>query len=231
MMQFINLLIRKRFLSRILLLALAAILASCASVDGKKKDKKKKRNADEAGIELTADDVTEPFIAIPNPYQPGAVPEPAKAEYAKVKELMTAKKWEEAVGLLTLMVETYPSLAGPYINLGIAHQALGELEDAEKALTFAIETNPQNLNAYSQLGYLYREQGRFTEAEEMYLKALEIWPQHPPSVKNLGILYDLYMGRFQEALKYYRLSQNIAGGEDRQLKGWIADLKRRISTQ
>ncbi|MFL0811064.1 MAG: tetratricopeptide repeat protein [Agarilytica sp.] len=232
MMKSINQILTWHFLSRFLLLAVLGSLLSCASVD-KKKGKQAKGQKDGKGeqIELTAEDAVEPFVLIPNPYTPGSVPGPAKVEYAKVKELMSAKKWAQAKGLLTLMVETYPALAGPYINLGIAHQSLGELEDAEKAFKFAIETNPQNLNAYSQLGYLYREQGRFDESEAIYLKALAIWPHHLPSVKNLGILYDLYMGRLEEALPYYRLTQNLLGGEDRTLRGWIADLKRRLNTQ
>lgn len=168
------------------------------------------------------------FVLIPNPYTPGNVPEQAKREYAKVKELMLAKKWKQAVGLLSLMVETYPTLSGPYINLGIAYHQLEQLENSEKALKFAIETNAQNLDAYTQLGFLYREMGRFDEAEESYKKALAIWPHHLPSTTNLGILYDLYMGRFDDALVYYELSQNISGGENRQLKGWIVDLKRRM---
>lgn len=204
------------------LMAITLVLAACSSPGTKTKDSKE---------ETVPEGEPEPFVFIPNPYQPGVVPEHAKKEYAAVKELMLAKKWAQAKGLLNLMVETYPKLSGPYINLGIIHHNLGELDHAEKAFQFAIETNAQNLDAYARLGFLYREQGKFKEAEDIYLKALAIWPHHLPSVKNLGILYDLYMGKFEEALVYYELSQNILGGEDRQLKGWIADLKRRMKTQ
>lgn len=202
------------------------LLAACSSVD--KKDTVEEPPA-EGQPEAGAEDA--PFVLIPNPYQPGNVPGQAKAEYTKVKQLVVAKKWKQAQGLLELMVETYPNLAGPYINLGITHHMLGEFDKAEKALKFAIETNPQNLDGYTRLGLLLRELGRFDEAEAIYVKALKVWPHHLPSTTNLGILYDLYMGRFADALVYYELSQQIAGGEDRQLKGWIIDLKRRIGTQ
>lgn len=203
------------------LFALLILLSACSNM-GKKKggDKDALPEGEQA-----------PFVLIPNPYQPGPVPEPAKREYAAIKQAMTEEKWVQAKGLLNLMIETYPKLSGPYINLGIAHHALGEVEQSEKAFRFAIETNPQNFDAYPRLGLLLREQGRFEDAEAVYLQALSLWPHHLASAKNLGILYDLYMGRFDDALVYYKLSQNIAGGEDRQLKGWIIDLERRMADQ
>ncbi len=220
-MPFFSRKVTKAFLNVVYLMVLALVLSACSTTG--KQDKKKDESLPEGE--------PVPFVLISNPYQPGVVPEQAKKEYGAIKELMLAKKWGEAKGLLTLMVETYPNLSGPYINLGIVHHNLNEIDDAEKAYKFAIETNAQNLDAYARLGFLYREQGNFEEAEAMYLKALAIWPHHLPSVKNIGILYDLYMGRFDDALVYYELSQNIMGGEDRQLKGWIADLKRRMKTR
>lgn len=209
-------------LKRLCLALLLLTIAACSNMG--KKDKEKETESTEGA----ASQESQPFVLIPNPYLPGVVPEPAKLEYANIKATMQAKKWEQAKGLLELMAATYPSLSGPYVNLGIVHHALGEMDEAEKALKYAIEVNPQNLGGFTRLGVLYRELGRFNEAEAIYLKALNVWPHHLPSAKNIGILYDLYMGRFDDALVYYELSQNILGGEDRQLKGWIIDLKRRM---
>lgn len=206
-------------ISRIGLVLLLLVVAGCSSMG--KKDKEKE-------TELADTAEAQPFVLIPNPYLPGVVPEQAKLEYGSIKATMQAKKWVQAKGLLELMAATYPSLSGPYVNLGIVHHALGEMDESEKALLYAIEVNAQNLGGYTRLGILYRELGRFDDAEKVYLKALGIWPHHLASAKNLGILYDLYMGRFDDALVYYELSQNILGGKDRQLKGWIIDLKRRM---
>lgn len=214
-MPFFNLPMNKKSLAFVTLLVL---LGGCATTD--------KKATDDTAESVEAKS-SQTFIVLPSPYQPGEVPIPAKNEYAKIKALMEAKKWEQAKGLLDLMIATYPTLSGPYINLGIAHHELGELDAAERALQFAIQTNALNFDAYTRLGLLYREQGRFTDAEKIYLEALSHWPHHLPSVTNLGIIYDLYMGRFDEALKYYELALNIAGGEDRQIQGWIIDLKRR----
>ncbi len=215
------------FNSLIKCLPLALLLTSCAGVV----PQKKKAEKPEVAAETPAEGAEAVFARIPNPYQPGGVPGPARREHQKIKGLMQAKKWTQAKGLLELMAETYPKLSGPYVNLGIVHHQLGEFDAAEKALKFAIETNPQNFDAYTRLGLLYRELGRFDEAEATYLQALSLWPHHLPSSTNLGILYDLYMGRFEDALVYYQLSQQILGGEDRQLKGWIIDLQRRMASQ
>jgi len=209
-------------------LPLLALLSACATLDPGDKPEKEKQDA--VG-EAPTEGAEQVFVAVPNPYQPGSVPDTARREHTKIKSLMQAKKWAQAKGILQLMIETYPSLSGPYVNLAIVHHKLGEHDEAENALKFAIETNAQNFDAYTRLGLLYRELGRFDEAETTYLKALERWPHHLPSTTNLGILYDLYMGRFEDALAYYELSQKILGGDDRQLKGWIVDLKRRMGSR
>lgn len=200
---------------------LVTLLLGCASTDKKKTD----------GAEALPAGDDMPLVLIPNPYVAGEVPAPAKREFATIKALMTEKKWAQAKGLLELMVETYPTLSGPYANLGIVHYQLKEYPEAEKALKFAIETNSLNFDAYAQLGLVLREQGRFKDAEATYLKALELWPHHLASAYNLGILYDLYMGQFQDALTYYTLSQKLIGDDDRQIKGWIIDLQRRMEEQ
>ncbi len=173
--------------------------------------------------------VESPFVLIPSPYQPGDVPAQAQQEFAAVKAAIAEKQWAEAEGLLNLMIETYPNLSGLYVNLGIVLTQQEKREDAGKAFAFAVEVNPQNMSAYAPWGIMLREQGKFAEAEQVYVKALEVWPHHLESNINLGVLYDLYMGKFDLALQKYELAQKIKGGEDRRLKGWIADLKRRMA--
>jgi len=177
--------------------------------------------------------VDTPLVPIPNPYlaNPPDVPKSARVEFAAAIAAMNAGEWKRASGLLTLMTETYPTLSGPYVNLGLCYFHREDWDNAEKTLQKAIEVNNTNMDAYTALGVLYREQGKFTEAEKTYQAALSIWPHHLESHRNLGILYDLYMGRFMEALDHYRMLQALLPEEDRQLKGWIIDLERRINEQ
>ena len=212
-------------------LSFSLLLGGCAN-NAKKEEEKKA--AEEAAAEAqAAEAVEEVFVPLPNPYllNPVAVPAQAKAEFERVKVAVENKNWERAYELLSLMIEVFPDLSGPYVNTGIVSIKLNNLEEAENAFKFAIEKNQYNFDAYDHLGVLYRQQGRFAEAEEVYLKALALWPHHLASNKNLGVLYDLYMGRFDDALKYYEMAQKIGNDEDRQLKGWIVDLKRRMANK
>lgn len=172
-----------------------------------------------------------PLVLIPNPYlaNPPSVPGRAKDEFAKAVVAMDASQWKAAEGMLTLMTEAYPSLSGPYVNLGICLSHLEQWDNAEAALKKAIEVNPTNMDAYTALGVLYREQGKFTDAEQTYLAALDVWPHHTESHRNLGILYDLYMGQFGAALEHYNMLQRLLPEQDRQVKGWIIDLERRLT--
>ncbi len=203
------------------------VLSGCQNMPAseKKKQSKKKDDAQPEQIEEA------PFVPLPNPYhqQPKPdVPSNAKSEYARVKEAMAAKQWEKAEDLLTLMIETYPRLSGPYVNLGIVQVKLKNPEEAEKAFKYAIELNQTNMDAYTELGALYREQGKFSQAEGIYKNALAVWPHSREANINIGILYDLYMGRFEDALMHYEMAQKLSSEPDRKLKGWIIDLNRRI---
>lgn len=199
-------------------------------------EKRKQREEAELQAQLDAqaggeNSVGVPFVFIPNPYpiDESAVPKSARNEFAKVKVAMAEKNWPEAESQLMIMSTTYPTLSGIYVNLGIVYLQLAEFEEAERALQFAIETNKTNFDAYTVLGVVYREQGKFAEAEKNYLDALTLWPHHAASQRNLGILYDLYLGKFEQALVHYKISQQIAGGDDRELMLWIVDIERRIA--
>lgn len=220
-----------KHLAKLMLLAFICVaIVSCGGSPTKPK-KAQKPDDKAANVAAQAEDLT-PLELIPNPYLQNKVnvPGQAKQEFARGQAAMNAKNYKQAIGLWTLMTETYPKLSGPYVNLGIANWKLGNLEEAENAFKFAIQANKYNMDAYTQLGVLYREQGKFMDAEQTYLSALEAWPHHRESVINLGMLYDLYMGRFGDALAYYRLSQRLLPEPDKKVKGWIIDLERRIDS-
>lgn len=183
-------------------------------------------------LEEGADNVAgeAPLVLISNPYlsNPPSVPGRAKDEFANAVSAMNANQWKDAEGMLTLMTETYPSLSGPYVNLGVCLYHREKWDDAEAALKKAITVNKTNMDAYTALGVLYREQGKFTDAEQTYLAALSVWPHHAESHRNLGILYDLYMGKFTPALEHYKMLQRLLPEENRQVKGWVIDLERRL---
>ncbi len=214
----------------------AVTLAACAQlpvIGGKEDDTQVVEDHAELpqAQESTAEDA--PLIAIPRPESPSrvSVPAAAKQEFADAKRAMLAEDWVKAEGLLLVMTETYPKLAGVYTNLAIVYQRTGKLEEAEKTYQFAISTNKYAFDAYTNLGVIYREMGRFEEAESTYKDALALWPHHRESLINLGVLYDMYLGKLELALSHFELAQKLSTEEDRRLKGWIIDLQRRMAQQ
>jgi len=183
-----------------------------------------------AAVQSGADGDSTNFVLIPSPYveKSSAIPSGARNDFTSALALMKEERWVEAETILLGMREQYSKLSGVDTNLGIVYQRTNKFDESEKALISALEKNALNFDAYTVLGNVLREQGKFTQAEEVYLKALSYWPHHPASRRNLGILYDLYMGSWPQALEQFKVSQQIAGGEDRELKGWIIDLERRI---
>ncbi len=203
----------------------AGWLAACSVVPGP--------STTETGIENTAAADEEKIALMPDPYLAQAKPLPAgaAADFEQAQQAMAAQQWQNAQSLLEQMTQLYPSLSGPYVNLGLVYRQQNKSQLAIDAFKRAIAVNPLNSSAYNQLGVLYREQGEFQQAEQSYLQALEVWPHNAVVHRNLGILYDLYMGRFAEALQHYQMSQKVAAEPERRIEGWIVDLQRRMTDQ
>lgn len=177
-----------------------------------------------AGFDATAPDIN-PYLA-----EKTEGPSAARGLFRDAIASMQQENWQRAEVLLQQLTTEYPKLSGPFLNLGIVYRQLERSDDAETAFKNAIAANGLNLDAYNQLGLLLREQGRFTDAEAQYQKAISVWPKHAPSHKNLGILYDLYLGQFPKALQHFEIYQYLQNEPDREMAGWIIDLKRRIGS-
>lgn len=161
---------------------------------------------------------------------PGVVPAPreARSQYEQALELMQAKHYAEAATVLQEMTQNFPNLTGPYLNLGIVYLYTDRAGEAEQPVRKALEINPNNAEAYNLLGLVHRETGQFAEARQDYEQALKLDPLYADVHLNLAILFDLYLGQLQPALEHYQRYQEIAGGEDKQVKLWITDLKQRL---
>lgn len=197
------------------------VLSGCTT------NKPKKADAEDAPAGEIA-----PIEVIPNPYlaQKVEVPAAAKEQFRTAVVLMQGENWDAAEQTLTAMTKEYPTLAGPFVNLGIILRQQGKPEAAEKMFEKALQLNPLHNDAYIQYAVMLREQGEFQRAEQLYLKALEVWPHNLAALRNLGILYDMYMGKFEQALAHYELALRVMPEPSREMQGWIIDLKRRMAT-
>lgn len=156
------------------------------------------------------------------------VPREAHVQFEQALELMREKHYAEAEPVLQAMTQTYPDLAGPNLNLGIVYLRLDRTAEAEPPVRRALEINPENAEGYNILGLIHRAGGRFAEARADYEQALKLDPLFADVHLNLAILLDLYLGLPQAALQHYERYQEIVGGEDKQVKLWITDLKQRL---
>ncbi|WP_396589322.1 tetratricopeptide repeat protein [Bermanella sp. R86510] len=159
------------------------------------------------------------------------IPSQAAADFKIAIGHMNSGDYNQAEVAFKKLTEQYPVLSGPYANLGVIYSQREEWDEATEYLTKAIEKNPKNVKARNQLGWVYRQQGKFEQAEEQYRQAIEQNPEYAASHRNLGILYDIYMGNLVKASEHYQSYQSLQSEPDRQVAGWLVDIKRRANIE
>ncbi|NOX52364.1 MAG: tetratricopeptide repeat protein [Gammaproteobacteria bacterium] len=153
-----------------------------------------------------------------------------QALFDRALGLLQSQQYLAAEVLLIELTQSQPGLAGPWVNLGYVHLSQQRIEQAHSAFIQAIEANPSNCDALNQLGVMARQQGQFDDAEGYYKQCIEAQPGYGNAHLNLAILYELYMGRFSEALVAYQGYQLSEPEPDTRVVGWVMDLERRISS-
>ena len=131
--------------------------------------------------------------------------------------------------MLTEITRKYPSLAGPFTNLGLVYIKKGKFTEAKQALLQATTIKPGDAVAYNHLGVAYRELGEFKQAQQAYEEALKLKPDYADAHLNIGILYDVYLNDLNQALLQYQQYQSLSNSPDPKVEKWIVDLKRRVS--
>ncbi len=152
-----------------------------------------------------------------------------EGEFQAALLLMKAGDWQNATDKLAAITATDPRLSGPWTNLGIARNKLGDTTGAEHAFEKAIEANASQVTAYNELGIIYRRSGRLEAAAAAYNEGLKINPNNEDIHWNLGILYDSYLPNPPQALFHYERYQQLTQSEDKQLLEWIDALREQTS--
>ena len=130
--------------------------------------------------------------------------------------------------ILEQLVAAEPALAAPAVNLGMLHAREGRWQEAEASLQEGLRREAANAAALNELAAVQREAGRFADAEASYRQALAADPGHYRTHRNFAVLLDLYLWRPAEALQQFESYLAKSGAADRQVSGWIAELKRRV---
>jgi Tfp pilus assembly protein PilF len=158
------------------------------------------------------------------------VPAAAQALFDSALAAQREQHWDQAESQLKQLVEKYPQLSGPHLNLALLYAQTQRPQLAEAEFKQALQINPNNMATYNQYGIWLRGQSRIPEAEAIYLQAAERAPDYAETHLNLGILYDLYMGKLPQALAQYQRYLELNNDEKSPVRAWVADLQRRLKT-
>jgi tetratricopeptide (TPR) repeat protein len=157
-----------------------------------------------------------------------AIAPATQQSFADAVAKLEAADYAGARPILEQLVAAEPSLAAPAVNLGMLHAREGRWPEAEASLQEGLRREAANAPALNELAAVQREAGRFANAEASYRQALAADPGHHRTHRNFAVLLDLYLWRPAEALQQCEAYLANSGAADRQVSGWIAELKRRV---
>ena len=90
-----------------------------------------------------------------------------------------------------------------FYNLGLVHQKLNQLHEAERSYRRALSLKGDYIEALGNLGNVLREQGELDAACATYKQVLAIKPDHPEGYNNLGVVLK-EQGKRDEARDAYQ---------------------------
>lgn len=114
-------------------------------------------------------------------------------------------------------VETSPSHAFNYNNLGAMYFLENDFGNAEKCFRKALQLNPFEPMANSNTGLVCMNTGRPAEAEQYYLEEIRINPTYEDAYYNLGLLY-AKNSRIEEATQEWEKILTINPAHDGAIK-------------
>lgn len=124
--------------------------------------------------------------------------------------------------------ETDPALAAEHARRAMSAWEQGAREAAVEIWRQAVALNPEDPVAVNNLALALKEQYRFAEAADLLEQGVMRSPGVAELHYNLAVISELYLLELDKALAHYRAYQDLAGEEDAEVDGWIADLERRL---
>lgn len=102
---------------------------------------------------------------------------------------MEARHFTEAVADYTQVTHDLPQFAGGYVNLGLALEQAGRLNQARAALRKSLELDPGIRGASLFLGLIAYRQDRYRDAELRLTREIHLDPQDAKAFMWLGVCY------------------------------------------
>jgi Flp pilus assembly protein TadD len=156
---------------------------------------------------------------------------------AVATDLNRKERAEEAVALFTRTLQLDPDNADAMIGIAstrifqVVNQFKTEgrqalLDEAEALITRAMGLAEDHIGVVKARAVLLRARGRFADAILSDMSAIELNPGEPTAYRELG-LNNLYLGRDQEAVDWFRRADSVAP-RDRGRWTWLQGLGRAL---
>jgi tetratricopeptide (TPR) repeat protein len=144
-------------------------------------------------------------------------------------KLVAEERLDDAAAIWTELATRMPTHAAAGYNLGLLAMRRGQWPQALEQLEVARPRAPADAAILDALGITYRNLGRFRDAEAVYRSSLEAAPDRAATHRNIGVLLDLYLQQPAEALPHFEQYLALTGAADKQVSGWIAELRQRVA--
>ncbi len=119
----------------------------------------------------------------------------AKTDYEQAVQLISQRRYQDAVGLLTQAVQLHPQFSVAYVARGSAYIGLGRFQDAVTEYQKGLQLNQNQASPLFGLGEAYRGMGDRTRAAQYYQECAS------SSAPDAAPLRDLAHKRFADLLK------------------------------
>jgi tetratricopeptide (TPR) repeat protein len=198
---------------------LVILLAGCASSPSKKDEAATDDQQQQAAVSTNEQPMESSANAGVDPQLQGF--------YKHGLILLKSKSYKPALTHWLQLSVKYPDYPGIWVNLALAQYYTQNYQDAQSSLEKAHAINSEFCPTFAVSGLVSRELGEFSKSETSYLNAIACDSSNPDLHRNLGILYDLYLRKYDQAVKQYKLAKAYSKVPDPNLDIWIKDLETR----
>lgn len=115
---------------------------------------------------------------------------------------------QSAIDAYTRAIKIKPDYRSAQLNLAVSLKRNKRLKEAEEVYREVLESNPRYAAAWINLGLVLMEQGLFSHAEEVLFQALELEMSNDRVTGYLARSL-LMQGKYDDAVKYYRITLDI----------------------
>ena len=124
------------------------------------------------------------------------------------EKLIRTGMYQEAIELLTRILEEDPSNLPALLNIGIAYTESGKNVPAIQALGFYVKHNDASDEAWEALGCAHLRRKEYENAERCFQRAIDLNPRNASVMRNYSVLLNR-TDRYRESYRMLRRSHAL----------------------